>query len=106
LLADRSGSAVLEHIPDNTSSGFEVVQFKEFVAVTCWYLWWLHRRRTHGESVPPVFHCKIYILAITANAMKASKSNLVIGEERWQRPEPRVLKLNTDASFYADSRAG
>jgi ribonuclease HI len=38
--------------------------------------------------------------------MKASKSNLVTREERWQRPEPRVLKLNTDASFYANSRAG
>jgi ribonuclease HI len=109
LLADRSGSAVLEHIlclPDNTPSGFAVVQFKELVAVTCWYLWWLRRRRTHGESVPPIFRCKISILAITANAMKASKSILVTGEERWQRPEPRVLKLNTDASFYADMRAG
>jgi hypothetical protein len=38
--------------------------------------------------------------------MKASNSKLATKEERWQRPEPRVLKLNTDASFYADSRAG
>jgi hypothetical protein len=56
LLADRSGSAVLEYIlclPDNTPSGFEVVQLKELVAVTCWYLWWLRRRQTHGESIPP-----------------------------------------------------
>jgi hypothetical protein len=40
LLVDRSGSAVLEHIlclPDNTPSGFEVVQFKELVSVNCWY---------------------------------------------------------------------
>jgi hypothetical protein len=38
--------------------------------------------------------------------MKASNSKLATREERWQRPEPRVLKLNTDTSFYADSRAG
>jgi hypothetical protein len=40
LLADHSRSAVLEHIlclPNNTPSGFEVVQFKELVSVNCWY---------------------------------------------------------------------
>jgi hypothetical protein len=109
LAADRAGSAVLEYIlclPDNIPSGFEVVQLKELVAVTCWYLWWLRRRQTHGESIPPVFRCKLSILAITANASKASGPSLINRDEKWQKPEPRVLKLNTDASFYADSCAG
>jgi ribonuclease HI len=109
LAADRAGSAVLEYIlclPDNIPSGFEVVQLKELVAVTCWYLWWLRRRQTHGESIPPVFRCKLSILAITANASKASGPSLINRDGKWQKPEPRVLKLNTDASFYADSSAG
>jgi hypothetical protein len=101
LLADRSGSAVLEYIlclPDNTPSGFEVVQLKELVAVTCWFLWWLRRRQTHRESIHPVFRCKLSILAITANALKASANALkasspilIPKEGKWQKPEPRVL---------------
>jgi hypothetical protein len=109
LAADRAGSAVLEYIlclPDNIPSGFEVVKLKELVAVTCWYLWWLRRRQTHGESIPPAFRCKFSILAITSNASKASGPCLINRDEKWQKPEPRVLKLNTDASFYADSCAG
>jgi ribonuclease HI len=27
-------------------------------------------------------------------------------DQRWKRPEPRQLKLNVDASFHEDSRAG
>jgi ribonuclease HI len=53
-----------------------------------------------------VFRCKLSILAITANASKASGPSLISRDGKWQKPDPRVLKLNTDASFYADSCAG
>jgi hypothetical protein len=109
MVTDRSGSAVLEHIfhlPDSLPSGFTVVQLKELVAVTCWYLWWIRRRRTHGESVPPIYKCKLVILAVAANVAKVPKVPIGSGEIRWSNPEPRVLKLNADASFHVEQRAG
>jgi hypothetical protein len=106
---DRSGSVVFEHIlclPDNIPSGFEVVQLKELVVVSCWYLWWLRRRRTHGEIVPPIHKCNISILTITSNSAKSAKPIPLDRDGKWQRPDPRVQKLNIDASFYVDSRTG
>jgi hypothetical protein len=108
MVADRSGSVVLEHIfrlPDYLPSGFSVVELKELVVVTCWYLWWIRRRRTHGESVPPYYRCKLSILAISANAARVSKP-LSTETARWAKLEPRWLKLNVDASFYVDGYAG
>jgi hypothetical protein len=75
MVTDRSGSRVLEYIfclPDNLPLGFSIVELKELVAVTCWYLWWIRHRRTHGDSVPPIYRCKLSILAISANAAKVS----------------------------------
>jgi transposase len=45
------------------------------------------------------------ILTITANASK-SKGKDDPRSERWTRPEPRVLKLNVNASFHVDDHAG
>jgi hypothetical protein len=109
MVTDLSGSAVLEHIfrlPDSMPSGFTVVQLKELVAVTCWYLWWIQRRHTHGEFVPPVYKCKLSILAIAANAAKVPKLPIGSGENRWSKPKPRVLKINVDASFHVEQHAG
>jgi ribonuclease HI len=108
MVTDRSGSGVLEHIfrlPDNLPSGFSVVELKELVAVTCWYLWWIRRRRTHGDSVPPIYRCKLSILAISANAAKVSKPPST-ESIKWSKPDPRWLKLNVDASFHVDKFAG
>jgi hypothetical protein len=47
--ADWAGSVVLEMLlrrQDNTLQGFENVGLKETIVVTCWYLWWIRRRRT------------------------------------------------------------
>jgi hypothetical protein len=93
------------HLPDNLPSGFSVVELKELVAVTCWYLWWIHHRRTHGDSVPVIYRCKLSILAISANVSKVSKSSSVEAVQ-WSKPDPKWLKLNVDASFHVDKSAG
>jgi hypothetical protein len=74
LAVDRSASAILEHImctPDNDIQGFTTVNLKEVVITTCWYLWWLRRQRTHGESTPPMVKCRFSILSIVANSLKS-----------------------------------
>jgi hypothetical protein len=45
------------------------------------------------------------ILSIKANAMKALKS-AGINKARWSKPKPSHIKLNADASFHEDRRAG
>jgi hypothetical protein len=109
IQVDRAGSAVLEHIlrrEDNVLQGFDHIGLKETVAVTCWYLWWMQRCRTHDEDVPPLFRCKMSILSITANAAKASKKKQNSPIIKWMRPEPRQVKLNVDASYHSDIHAG
>jgi ribonuclease HI len=61
-------------------------------------------RRTQNEDVPAMYKCKLSILTITTNARKPKRQDL--RDERWTRPEPRVLKVNVDASFYVDDCAG
>jgi ribonuclease HI len=86
--------------------GLDNVGLKETVAITCWYLWWLRRRRTHNEAVPPINRCKMSILTMAANQANSFKPEGASSEIKWTRPEPRHLKLNVDASFYADSCSG
>ena len=76
------------------------------ISVTSWYLWWIRRRRTHNETVPPTFKCKFSILSIIANASKVVSSPGVASEGKWTRPSPRQVKVNVDASFHADLCAG
>jgi hypothetical protein len=105
---DRAGSSVLEELlrrQDNTLVGFSEIGLNEMISVSCWYLWWIRRRKTHNEVVPPIYRCKMSILSITANALKASKS-AGTREARWSKPKPRHVKLNVDASFFEDRHAG
>jgi hypothetical protein len=105
---DRAGSSVLEELlrrQDNNLAGFSEIGLKELILVSCWYLWWIHRRRTDNEAVPPIYRCKMSILSITANVLKASKS-AGTREARWSKPKPRHVKLNVDASFFEDRHAG
>jgi ribonuclease HI len=107
LCEDRAGSRVLEFLlqkEDNNVPDFDALGFKELISVACWYLWWLRRRQTHNESIPPSFQRKISVLTITANAAKSSKLQAGNEEKSWKRPEPRHLKLNVDASFHGDSK--
>jgi hypothetical protein len=46
LHSDRDGSAVLEHLllkKDRSVPGFDHINLRELISVTCWYLWWLRR---------------------------------------------------------------
>jgi hypothetical protein len=86
--------------------GFDNIDMKETVAVACWYLWWMRRRRTHNEEVPPLYRCKISILSITANATKCRAKKYRNNDDSWERPESRQLKLNVDASYYHEEHVG
>src|SRR4051812_12009772 len=86
--------------------GFPSMGLKEVVAAGCWYLWWIRRKRTHGESVPPMVRWKMSILAMVANAKKVQNSGAVIGSDQWVKPPPRHHKLNVDAAFHVDSSTG
>jgi ribonuclease HI len=106
---DRSGSAVLEYLmrlQQNNMQGLEIVGLKEVIAVTCWYLWWIQRKRTRDESVPPIYKCKLSILSITAHAGKKPMNTGQVGSITWTRPEARTMKLNVDAAYYVEEGTG
>jgi hypothetical protein len=80
MTVDRSGSVVLEEIMCRNSSsmpGFNDIGLKEVVAITSWNIWWVHKRHTHNEDVPPLFRRKMSILAIAANSAR-EQSSLVL----------------------------
>jgi ribonuclease HI len=107
ISVDLSGSAVLEFLlRDQTSSmlGFNSINLKETIGVTCWYLWWRRRRRTYDESVPRVYKCKMSILSITSNAARVG-SKVARANDRWVKPEVRQTKINVDGSFHDVSHA-
>jgi hypothetical protein len=108
IIVDRSGSAILEHILRQDMDevpGLNLINLKELVMVACWYMWWLRRRRVRDEEVPPLNRCKMSILAITANATVITKKSRV-SDVKWEKPKPREVKLNVDASFFQDLHAG
>jgi hypothetical protein len=108
-LLDYSGSSILENLLRSNSGnlqGFDDVGLLEVIVITCWYRWWLRRRSTNNESVPPMFRCKMSILSIAANSKKASAKSLDSGAATWERPLPRQVKINVDAAFCADQAEG
>jgi hypothetical protein len=81
MRADRSGSVVLEILlqePSTCVPGFSSIMVPELIATTCWYIWWLRRRQTHGESTPPVHKCISSIRALVANYAKAGGKPSVV----------------------------
>jgi hypothetical protein len=46
------------------------------------------------------------ILSIVANSALVAKPNANAVTLKWQRPDPRQVKLNVDASFHIDSLSG
>ena len=83
---------------------FRSIGLKETIMVACWYIYWLRRRRTHDEEVPPVKRCMISILSITSNAKAVGKGRTEASS--WIKPKPRYVKLNVDASFHVESGSG
>jgi hypothetical protein len=74
------------------------------IGTTCWYLWWIRRRQTHDEPVPPMTRCKMSILSILANAAALGAKNS--DRPRWTRSEVRQLKVNVDGAYHVDVHAG
>jgi ribonuclease HI len=105
--SELSGSVILEKLlqePDKNLAGFTFGQ-TETIAVACWYLWWIRRRRTHNEPVPPMYRCKMSILSITAITAKAMAKSTG-PKSPWERPVTRQVKVNVDGSFYLEEYAG
>jgi hypothetical protein len=48
----------------------------------------------------------LLVLSIVANAARVTEKRTDVMTEKWSRPEPRQVKLNVDASFYDDLKAG
>jgi ribonuclease HI len=108
ISANQSGSGVLEAILKSNSNVMPGLDLglKEVVSTVSWYIWWIRRRRTHNEDVPPMRRCKMSILAIVANYAKAASQSMEAPITKWERPQPRQVKVNVDGSFYADTFTG
>jgi ribonuclease HI len=76
------------------------------IVVTAWYIWWLRRRLTHDEQIPPVYQCiNSIIKAITANVAKG-KSRSSSHKITWSKPLASAVKLNIDAAFDVERKSG
>ena len=49
--ADRLYWKFCSNVKGNSVQGLEGIGLKETISISCWYLWWLRRRRTHNEPV-------------------------------------------------------
>ena len=59
-----------------------------------------------GGSPPPPFKWHMSILAIANNFQQANVKKSSVVQERWKKPDPKFVKLNVDAAFYATEGAG
>jgi hypothetical protein len=92
----------LEHLigtPPGVSTGHGL-NITSIIMTTCWYLWWIRRLKTYGESVPPIKKCVFSILAMVANNAKADSAPIKPSNEMWCKPNEGFLNLNVDASFH------
>lgn len=81
MQTDCSGSVVVEELLRsslNIVPGYTSFELHELIAITCWYIWWLRRRRTHGETIPPIPKCAASIRGLAANYAKATKLTMMM----------------------------
>ena len=105
----QSGSVVLQDILKSTPAsvhGYEKIKIHDTVAIAVWYIWWLSRRRTHGEPVLPARRCVASIMAIAANAAAYHQTGFHNSKISWEKPRAGYLKLNVDAAFDITERTG
>jgi ribonuclease HI len=108
MVPGRSGSEILGFLLNASHEvvpGFESIQLREMIAVSAWYIWWNRRRKSHGENVPPVQNCVNSIRAITANSAKA-KALVNVAGQKWLKPRSHYVKVNVDAAFVIEEKAG
>jgi hypothetical protein len=70
------------------------MQLRDLIVVAAWYIWWMRRRRSHGEQVPLVQNCVTSIRAITANSNTQVNTDV---NSKWLRPRCHMVKVNVDA---------
>jgi ribonuclease HI len=86
--------------------GYTGINVQEVISIGAWYIWWLRRRQTHGEQVPPVRSCVNSIRAIAANAARSNRPTTALKMTSWLEPRAGFLKLNVDAAFSASDHMG
>jgi hypothetical protein len=88
--------------------GFHNTGLNETIAVTCWYIWWIRRHRTHDAKPSDqyiIVRCQFF--SIISNNLEGSKAaGYEFRSKVGKKPEPRHIKLNVDGSFHADVSAG
>ena len=86
IQVDRSGSAILEFIlslPDQQLEMHPIINFKQVIAVGGWYLWWICRKVTHNESIPPPWRWALSVLSISSNNQGATSLVRNSPEAKW-----------------------
>jgi hypothetical protein len=109
ISASNSGPQALEKIfklAMASAPGLDELKIPDLVAVGSWYIWWLRRRQTHGEQIPPIQQCVNSIRAITANARKSVSQVISVAKNVWVRPLARNIKLNVDAAYLDADHTG
>jgi hypothetical protein len=109
MFSGRSGVQVMEALLKSSLTsvpGYSGINVKEVIAIGAWYIWWLRRRQTHGEQVPPVRCCVNSIRAIVANAARSNSPATSIKKTSWLKPRAGFMKLNVDAAFSAIDHMG
>jgi hypothetical protein len=96
----------ISKLATTSAPGLDELKIQELVAVGSWYIWWMRRRQTHGEQVPPIQHCVNSIRAITTNARKSLFQESPVAKNVWTRPLARNLKLNVDAAYLDGDHTG
>ena len=108
ITINRAGSTMFEFILRGNNiniPGFTNIGLKETITMACWYLWWLWRRCTHGETIPPISHCRMSVLSIISNYAKIMNKQKV-PDSKWTKLGYRQVKVNVDGSFHPDVSAG
>jgi ribonuclease HI len=109
LLSGRPGSEVLASLLGSNNDpmpNYESIQTRELIAVTAWYIWWIRRRLSHGEQIPPIRNCVSSIRAITVNSSRAKSVNYNVEKITWLKPRGNFVKVNVDAAFNAEEGNG
>jgi hypothetical protein len=86
--------------------GYDSINVQEIIAIASWYIWWLRRRQSHGEQIPPTQNCVTSIRAMAANAAKMNVPMYTQGKKMWLKPGANTLKLNVDATFSEENKNG
>jgi hypothetical protein len=87
MQTNRSGSVVMEEfLRSSPNIVARYTSFKLQELITCWYIWWLRSRRTHGETIPPISMCATSIRGLAANYAKATKAQSAIAKQTWEKP--------------------